>query len=343
MEVIPEALVDVNRIACNVLGMSDFVSGAVVAEARQTVERVRVNMQATIKGKDDVIDHVLVCLLAGGHLLIEDLPGVGKTTLAYSLARSMDCPFARIQFTSDLLPSDVTGVAIYDETSKEFVFKRGPVFASIVLADEINRATPKTQSSLLEVMDRGKVTVDGEAHDVGSPFMVFATQNPVDYEGTFPLPESQMDRFLMRIHMGYPRAADELEILKTARTNYDAIAVNPVITRTEIVHLQQLARQVFIEDSVLEHILRIVAATRTESEFKAGISVRGALALKHATQARALLHGRDFVVPEDVASLLVPVLGHRLALVRPTSDALEERRVVAAILGRIATAVPTPL
>ena len=194
--------------------MSDFVSGAAIAEAKAVLSRVRANMGLNIKGKDDVIDQVLICLAAGGHLLIEDLPGVGKTTLAYSLARSMDCVFSRIQFTSDLLPSDVTGVAIYDESVREFVFKRGPVFANVVLADEINRATPKTQSALLEVMDRARVTVDGEPHAVGSPFMVFATQNPVDYEGTFPLPESQMDRFLMRIHMGYPQAADELEILR---------------------------------------------------------------------------------------------------------------------------------
>ncbi len=323
--------------------MSDFVSGPAVAEARQTLERVRTNMRQTIKGKDDVIDQVLTCLLAGGHLLIEDLPGVGKTTLAYSLARSMDCAFSRIQFTSDLLPSDVTGVAIYDENVKEFIFKRGPVFTNIVLADEINRATPKTQSALLEVMDRSKVTVDGEAHAVGSPFMVFATQNPVDYEGTFPLPESQMDRFLMRIHMGYPKAADELDILRAARTNYDGIALNPVVTRTEVSKLQALAEQVFIEDSVLDFILKIVAATRTESEFRAGISVRGGLALKHAVQARALLLGRDFVVPEDVAALVVPVLAHRLGLVRQTSDALEERRTVGVVLKRILSAIPAPL
>src|SRR5581483_7258757 len=174
--------------------MSDFVQAAKITEAKEIFDRLRTNMRETIRGKDDVLDQVLVCLAAGGHLLIEDLPGVGKTTLAYSLARSTDCAFSRIQFTSDLLPSDVTGVAIYDETVKEFVFKKGPVFANVVMADEINRATPKTQSALLEVMDRSKVTVDGEAHAVGSPFMVVATQNPVDYEGTFPLPESQMDR-----------------------------------------------------------------------------------------------------------------------------------------------------
>src|ERR1700712_1356400 len=243
--------------------MSDFAPAAEVASTRAALERLKVNMRATIKGKDDVIEHVLTCLIAGGHLLLEDLPGVGKTTLAYSLARSMDCAFSRIQFTSDLLPSDVTGVAIYDETVKEFVFKKGPVFANIVLADEINRATPKTQSALLEVMDRARVTVDGVAHSVGAPFMVFATQNPVDYEGTFPLPESQMDRFLMRLQMGYPQPADEMEILRIARTSYDAIALNAVITRADVLGLQSLVAQVFVEDSVLDYILRIVTATRS--------------------------------------------------------------------------------
>ncbi|MDI1249955.1 MAG: AAA family ATPase, partial [Lacunisphaera sp.] len=217
--------------------MSDFAPAAEVATTRAALERLKVNMRVTIKGKDDVIEQTLVCLLAGGHLLIEDLPGVGKTTLAYSLARSMDCAFSRIQFTSDLLPTDVTGVSIYDETVKEFVFKPGPVFASVVLADEINRATPKTQSALLEVMDRSKVTVDGEAHAVGAPFMVVATQNPVDYEGTFPLPESQMDRFLMRLQMGYPQPGDEMEILRTPRTGYDAIALNPVVTRSDVLKM----------------------------------------------------------------------------------------------------------
>src|SRR5215207_11108400 len=186
--------------------MSDFVAAKQIDESKELLTRLRTNMRQTIKGKEDVIQQVMICLVAGGHLLIEDLPGVGKTTLAYTLARSMDCAFSRIQFTSDLLPSDVTGVAIYDETVKEFVFKKGPVFANIVLADEINRTTPKTQSALLEVMDRARVTIDGEAHAVGTPFMVFATQNPIDYEGTFPLPESQMDRFLMRLRMGYPEA-----------------------------------------------------------------------------------------------------------------------------------------
>ncbi len=322
--------------------MSDFVQQAQISEARQALNRLRTNMKVTIRGKDDVVDQVLICLVAGGHLLIEDLPGVGKTTLAYSLARSMDCAFSRIQFTSDLLPSDVIGVAIYDETVKDFVFKRGPVFANVVLADEINRATPKTQSALLEVMDRARVTTDGESHAVGSPFMVFATQNPIDYEGTFPLPESQMDRFLMRLRMGYPLAADELEILRTARGGYDAIALNPVVTRTEVLALQAVGQQVFVEDSVLDFILAIVTATRTESEFRAGVSVRGGLALRVAAQARALVFGRDFVLPEDVVELVAPVFTHRLALARQTSDALEERQAVTSALKRIVSAIPLP-
>jgi MoxR-like ATPase len=322
--------------------MSEFFSALQVSTARETLKKIRTSMRSNIRGKDGVIDQVLTALVAGGHLLIEDMPGVGKTTLAYALARSMDCAFSRVQFTSDLLPSDVTGVAVYDETIKEFVFKKGPVFANIVLADEINRATPKTQSSLLEVMDRGKVSVDGQTHTVGAPFMVFATQNPVDYEGTFPLPESQMDRFLMRLHMGYPAAADELDILRSVRSGYDAITHDAVVTKSDILQIQQLALHVFTEDSVLDYLLRIVAATRTEADFRAGVSVRGGLALKHAAQARALLEGRDFVIPEDVQANVTPVLAHRLTLVRPVGDGMEERRLVSATLKRILAALTPP-
>lgn len=322
--------------------MSDFLTTDQVTETKLALDRLREAIKLSIKGKDDVIDQVLVCLLAGGHLLVEDLPGVGKTTLAYSLARSMDSAFSRIQFTSDLLPSDVTGISIYDETVKQFIFKPGPVFAHIVLADEINRATPKTQSALLEVMDRSKVTMDGEAHAVGSPFMVIATQNPVDYEGTFPLPESQMDRFLMRLQMGYPQPADELDILRSPRLGYDAIALNPVVSRSEILKMQALVGKVFVEDTVLDYILKIVTATRTEAEFKAGISVRGGLALRVSAQARALVQGRDFVIPEDVQEMTGAVLIHRLSLARQTSDALEERRAVLAALRRIIGAIAIP-
>lgn len=322
--------------------MSDFLPVAQLTEAKQVLDRLRRGMRETIKGKDDVIEQVLTCLLANGHLLIEDLPGVGKTTLAYTLAHAMDCSFSRIQFTSDLLPGDVTGVAIYDEKSGEFVFKRGPVFAQIVLADEINRATPKTQSALLEVMDRARVTVDGVSHAVGLPFMVFATQNPVDYEGTFPLPESQMDRFLMRLQMGYPEAADELEILRAAHTSYDAITRSAVVTRDHILKLQASTAQVYVEESVLDYILKIITATRTESEFRAGVSVRGGLALRTAAQARALTRGRDFVLPDDVSELAIPVLAHRLTATNPSGDALEERRAVATILRRILANIPAP-
>jgi MoxR-like ATPase len=216
------------------------------------------------------------------------------------------------------------------------------VFANIVLADEINRATPKTQSALLEVMDRARVTIDGKAHAVGSPFMVFATQNPVDYEGTFPLPESQMDRFLMRLQMGYPTENDELEILRTVRGGYDAIALTPVVSPEEVLKFQAAAAQVFVEDSVLDYILKLVTATRSEAEFRAGISVRGGLALRMAAQARALLLGRDFVMPDDLTGLVGPVFGHRLALARQSSDALEERRAVGAVLKRIVANVPMP-
>lgn len=322
--------------------MSDLANAAEVAWTRATLERLKANMRLTIKGRDEVIEQALICLLASGHLLIEDLPGVGKTTLAYALARSLDCTFSRIQFTSDLLPTDVIGVSIYDESVKEFIFKPGPVFANIVLADEINRATPKTQSALLEVMDRSKVTVDGSAHAVGDPFMVVATQNPVDYEGTFSLPESQLDRFLMRLTMGYPQRDDELAILRSARLGYDAIAVNPVVTRAEVLTMQALVGKIFVEDSVLDYLLRLITATRTEGEFKAGVSVRGGLALRVAAQARALLHGRDFVLPADIQFLAGPILAHRLSLARPTADAREESRTMLAALHRIILALPVP-
>ena len=322
--------------------MSDLANAAEVAWTRATIERLKANMRLTIKGKDEVIEQALICLLASGHLLIEDLPGVGKTTLAYALARSLDCTFSRIQFTSDLLPTDVIGVSIYDESVKEFIFKPGPVFANIVLADEINRATPKTQSALLEVMDRSKVTVDGAAHAVGDPFMVVATQNPVDYEGAFSLPESQLDRFLMRLTMGYPQRDDELAILRSARLGYDAIAVNPVVTRAEVLTMQALVGKIFVEDSVLDYLLRLITATRTEGEFKAGVSVRGGLALRVAAQARALLHGRDFVLPADIQFLAGPILAHRLSLARPTADAREESQTMLAALRRIILALPVP-
>jgi len=312
---------------------------------KEALQRIKQNIARVIRGKDNVIDQVLITLVAGGHLLLEDLPGLGKTTLAYCLARSLDCQFTRIQFTSDLLPSDILGVSIYDEGLKEFVFKKGPLFANIVLADEINRTTPKTQSSLLEVMDRGKISIDGQSYLVGQPFMVFATQNPVDYEGTFPLPESQMDRFFMRLQMGYPAFADELAILQSAATrrSYDMLDLELVATRAEILEIQQHTPHVYVEESVLEYILKIVAATRTEAEFQAGISTRGSLALKLAAQAAALYDGRAFVIPSDVMQVIKPVCVHRLGLRSAAADSLEERRLVEGLLTQIIDRIPSPV
>ena len=310
--------------------------------ALETVERLRENIERTIRGKTDAVDKVIICLLAGGHILIEDLPGLGKTTLAYCLARSIDCSFSRIQFTSDMLPSDIIGVSIYDEREREFTFKRGPIFANIVLADEINRTTPKTQSSLLEVMSRAKLSVDGQTYTVPPPFMVIATQNPVDYEGTFPLPESQMDRFLMRMEMGYPEYKYELDILKSGDLHYDHLEADPVVSKKEIIELQAFARDVFIEDSVYEYMVRIVLATREEKAFRSGVSPRGTLSLKSAAQARALANGRAFVLPEDVQELVPSVFCHRLTLRKPMSDPLEERRSVEGLLTTILSKTPEP-
>jgi MoxR-like ATPase len=331
-------------IACILEHLMKEVSESIrVDQARETLQRLKANIAVHLKGKNNIIDQVIICLIAPGHLLIEDLPGVGKTTLAYCLAKSIDCSFSRIQFTSDLLPTDVIGVSIYDENLREFVFKRGPIFANIVLADEINRTTPKTQSSLLEVMDRGKVSVDGHTYPVGDPFMVFATQNPVDYEGTFPLPESQMDRFLMRLQMGYPDYDSEVAILQSSQFRYDSIELDAVVSHDEVRDLQEMVRGVYLEESIVTFILDIITATRLETQFKAGVSTRGALGLKVAAQAAALLEGRDFVVPEDVLRVLKPVLVHRLTLKRPVADALEEREIIATVIQQIVDRVPAPV
>ncbi len=323
--------------------MSESVKPIPAPKIKNSLDLLKSNIGRVIKGKDDVIDQVLVCLLAGGHLLIEDLPGLGKTTLAYCLARSIDCSFSRVQFTSDLLPSDVIGVSVYDEQVKEFVFKRGPIFSNILLADEINRTTPKTQSALLEVMDRGKVSVDGQTYTAAAPFMVFATQNPVDFEGTFPLPESQMDRFLVRMQMGYPEYDKEMEILQNGTLRYDSIRPEPVITRKEIQQMQQFVPQVYVEESLMHYMLKVVTKTRQENEFRAGVSTRGSLSLKIAAQAAALADGRNFVIPEDITKVIMPVFTHRLVLRRQTSDKLEERGIVNGILRKIIESIPIPV
>jgi len=311
-------------------------------EALEMVVRLRENVERTIRGKTEVVDRVIVCLLAGGHVLIEDLPGLGKTTLAHCLARSIDCDFSRIQFTSDLLPSDIIGVSIYDERERAFSFQRGPIFSNIVLADEINRTTPKTQSSLLEVMGRGQISVDGQTHILPPPFMVIATQNPVDFEGTFPLPDSQMDRFLMRIEMGYPAFESELDILKSGHLHYDDDDVEVVVYRPDVVALQAATRGVFVEDSIYRYIVELAVATRAEPAFRSGVSPRATLSLKAAAQASALSRGRAFVLPEDVRSVVLSVFGHRLVLAQAMADPMEERRSVAGQLQQIVERVAEP-
>lgn len=311
---------------------------AAVAKLRAIKDR----LETVIRGKGEIIDRVLICLLGGGHLLLEDVPGTGKTTLAYALAQALDGSFQRIQFTSDLLPADVLGVSVYNDKQGSFVFQRGPVFCNILLADEINRTTPKTQSALLEVMDRGRVSMDGETHVVGSPFMVFATQNPVDFEGTFPLPDSQMDRFFMRSEMGYPDFGYEMEILEAGPRHYDRMEGGPVAGLEELRSWQRRVEQVFVENSVLEYLLRIIRATREEEALRNGVSPRGGLALKVAAQARAFYEGRDFVLPRDIRELLAPVCGHRLISRTHGGDPLEERRRVEGVLEGIVEAVPEP-
>jgi MoxR-like ATPase len=296
---------------------------------------------SAIRGKTEVIRLSLVALLARGHLLIEDVPGVGKTTLAHAIARAIDASFHRIQFTSDMLPSDVLGVTIYNAHSEGFEFKPGPVFTNILLADEINRTTPKTQSALLECMNEGQVTVDGRSLPLPEPFFVVATQNPSEHHGAYPLPESQLDRFLLRLKIGYPDAASEREILRNPNGGSDSVA--PVCNAAELVTLQRQAEQVRADESILDYILAIVERTRTHEALLLGVSPRGSQALFRAAQALALLSGRDYVIPDDVKRLVTATFSHRV-LVQPRA-ALGARRAEAGdrILEEILTQVEVPL
>jgi len=295
-----------------------------------------------IRGKAEVLRLSLACLLARGHLLIEDVPGVGKTTLAHALARSVASDFHRLQFTSDMLPSDVVGVTIYNAHSQEFEFKPGPVFTNFLLADEINRATPKTQSALLEAMNEGQVTVDGRSYPLSNPFMVIATQNPVEHHGTYPLPESQMDRFLMRIRVGYPDHESEREIVRQAM-GPAAGAVQPVISGEELTGLQDSVARVGVDDSLVEYMLHVVERTRAHEALAMGVSPRGAQALYRATQAVAAVEGRDYAIPDDVKRLVLPVFAHRVVV--NTRVALASRSIEAAerVLQEILTLVDVPL
>ncbi len=276
-----------------------------------------------IRGKPEAVRLSLVCLLARGHLLIEDVPGVGKTTLAHALARSVNSRFHRLQFTSDMLPSDVLGVTIYNAHSEEFEFKPGPVFTNFLLADEINRTTPKTQSALLEAMNEQQVTIDGISHPLPQPFMVIATQNPVEHHGTYPLPESQMDRFLMRVRIGYPGQSSEREIVRHEGGNLGA-AVEPVMSSEELVQLQVRTHQVTVDDSIVDYMLAIVEKTRSHPSLALGVSPRASQALYRSVQAMALLENRDYATPDDVKRLAVPVFAHRV--ITSSRIALTQRR-----------------
>jgi len=295
-----------------------------------------------IRGKADVLRLSLACLLARGHLLIEDVPGVGKTTLAHALARSVDGEFQRLQFTSDMLPSDVVGVTIYNAHSQEFEFKRGPIFTNFLLADEINRATPKTQSALLEAMNEMQVTIDGRSHCLPRPFMVIATQNPVEHHGTYPLPESQLDRFLMRIRIGYPEAAAEREIVRQM-ASASQIASRPVISSEELAALQDTVAEVAVDDAIVDYMLAIVERTREHESLAMGVSPRGAQALFRATQALAAVESREYVTPDDVKRLAVPVFAHRIVVNTRIAIAQRSAEVAEKILNEILTLVDVPL
>jgi MoxR-like ATPase len=275
---------------------------------------LRRSIESVVKGKEDVILLALTTLLARGHLLIEDVPGVGKTTLAQALARSFQCSFQRIQFTSDMLPSDVIGVSVYNPAGQEFEFKPGPIFANIVVADEINRTTPKTQSALLEAMNESQVTVDNHTHPLPKPFLVLATQNPIEHHGTYPLPESQLDRFLMRIRMGYPARASEKEIVRSNTGLSGADQIEPLMDASSVISTQETVSQVKVDDSLLDYVLEIVDRTRQTEQLSLGVSPRGAVMLRRAAQARAYLEGRDYCLPDDFKRLILPVFAHRVVV-----------------------------
>lgn len=294
-------------------------SGAKVTKVQTIGDKITQNISQVIIGKRTAIRLLLVAMLSEGHVLLEDVPGVGKTILARSMAISLGGSFSRIQFTPDLLPSDVTGVSVYDPGSSQFVFRPGPIMAQVVLADEINRATPRTQSSLLECMGEGQVTVDNKTHLLPKPFFVLATQNPIEFEGTFPLPEAQLDRFFMKLHLGYPDLNEENEILLRQRLGHPIESIAPCTTPEEFIELQQIVREVYVEASVREYIVRLVHTTRTHADVALGASPRASLALFRGGQANAALDGRDYVVPDDVKALAVPVISHRLML-RPESQ-----------------------
>jgi MoxR-like ATPase len=285
-----------------------------VSDIQDFAGRVFENLEKVIIGKRQTVELVVIGLLCQGHLLIEDVPGVGKTMLARSLARSLGCSFSRIQFTPDMLPSDVTGVSVFNQAKRNFEFRPGPLMAQIVLADEINRATPKTQSALLEAMEEHQITVDGITHPLPAPFLVLATQNPIEYEGTFPLPEAQLDRFLLRIRLGYPSLNDEIHILELQQLRHPIETLETVVSLEELVQVQEAVKQVYVSPAIKRYIVELTRSTRESSDIYLGASPRGSLGLFRSGQARAAISGRDFVLPDDIKALAEHVLAHRLVI-----------------------------
>lgn len=310
-----------------------------VISARKTAQKIVDNIEHVIVGKTKAVELAVVGLISKGHLLIEDAPGVGKTILARSLAKSIDCTFKRIQFTPDMLPGDITGVSIYNQKTSDFEFRPGPIVANIVLADEINRATPKVQSALLECMEEGRITVEGTTHDLPSPFHILATQNPIEYEGTFPLPETQLDRFMLRLSLGYPSLTDEIAIMGNQQYSHPIEQLMPVATSAEVLSLQMVVRKIYVDDLVRQYIASLVAATRQHPSVYLGASPRGSLALFRTGQALALLSGRDFVLPDDIKALAEPVLAHRL-IVRSTDHSREKS--VRTVINQLLETIPVP-
>jgi len=309
----------------------------------EKVAQLESSLRSVIRGQDEVVRLALVALLSRGHLLIEGVPGVGKTTLAHAIARSLDCSFHRIQFTSDMLPSDVLGISVYSAIEEQFEFKRGPVFTNVLLADEINRTTPKTQSALLEAMNECQVTVDNRSYPLPSPFLVIATQNPVEHHGTYPLPESQMDRFLLRARMTYPEAESERKILRAEAGATRLQHVRPVLSGDDVLLIQDEITRVRVDDSLIDYALTIVRKTRESEYLSLGVSPRGSLMLYRASQALAFVEGRTFTTPEDFKSLVVPVLAHRVVVNARYSSTLKRSEQANEVLKEIVEMVPVPV